>query len=107
MYKGVDYDVPTVLTGTYWIVKRICPRISLSNGQVRLQQYGSTHKIIWRLKVMKPNESAIAGIDVPLHPGAEKFWKETGLDHPRSDPGQEIGGEARSICRKAPQEATS
>ena len=27
-------------------------------------------------------ESAIAGIDVPLHAGAEKFWKEIGLTIP-------------------------
>jgi len=33
---------------------------------------------------MQANESAISGIDVPLHPGAEKFWKEVGVKIPET-----------------------
>jgi TRAP transporter TAXI family solute receptor len=84
-YKGVDYDVPTVLTGTYWVVSKDLPedlvyqmtKIAYSNVEALTKSFGP-------LKVMQPNESAIAGIDVPLHAGAEKFWKEIGLTIPEA-----------------------
>jgi len=84
-YKGIDYDVPTVLTGTYWIVSKDLPedlvyqmaKIAYSNVEALTKSFGP-------LKVMQPNESAIAGIDVPLHAGAEKFWKEIGLTIPEA-----------------------
>ena len=84
-YKGVNYDVPTVLTGTYWIVSKDLPedlvyqmaKIAYSNVEALTKSFGP-------LKVMQANESAIAGIDVPLHAGAEKFWKEIGLTIPEA-----------------------
>jgi TRAP-type uncharacterized transport system substrate-binding protein len=81
----VDYDVPTVLTGTYWIVKKDLPEDLVY--QMAKIAYGNTEaltKSFGPLKVMQPNESAIAGIDVPLHPGAEKFWKEIGVSIPEA-----------------------
>jgi TRAP-type uncharacterized transport system substrate-binding protein len=33
---------------------------------------------------MQANESAISGIAVPLHAGAEKFWKEAGVKIPEA-----------------------
>ena len=81
----MDYDVPTVLTGTYWIVNKDLhedlvykmTKFAYSNTEALTKSFGP-------LKVMKPNESAISGIDVPLHPGAEKFWKEIGLAIPEA-----------------------
>jgi len=85
MYKGVDYDVYTVLTGTYWIVSKDLPedlvyqmaKIAYTNVEALTKSFGP-------LKVMQANESSIAGIDVPLHAGAEKFWKEIGLTIPEA-----------------------
>ena len=84
-YKGVDYDVPTVVTGTFWIVKKDLPddlvyqmaKIAYNNTEALRKGFGP-------LKVMQANESAISGIDVPLHPGAEKFWKEIGVKIPET-----------------------
>jgi uncharacterized protein len=84
-YKGVDYDVPTVLTGTYWVVTKDLPedlvyqmaKTAYSNTEALTKSFGP-------LKVMQPSQSAISGIDVPLHPGAEKFWKEIGVTIPEA-----------------------
>jgi TRAP transporter TAXI family solute receptor len=84
-YKGVDYEVPTVACGTYWIVMKDLPedlvyqmaKIAWNNLEALKKGFGPLH-------VMRANESAISGIDVPLHPGAEKFWKEIGVNIPEA-----------------------
>ncbi len=82
-YKGVDYDVPTATTGVFWIVNKDLPedlvyqmtKIAYTNTEALKKAFGP-------LKVMQANESSISGINVPLHPGAEKFWREVGVKIP-------------------------
>lgn len=82
-YKGVDYDVPTIATGVFWIVNKDLPedlvyqmtKIAYTNTEALQKAFGP-------LKVMLADESSISGINIPLHPGAEKFWREAGVKIP-------------------------
>ncbi len=84
-YKGVDSDVPSVVTGTFWIVNKDLPedlvyqmtKLAYTNTEALRKSFGP-------LKGMQVNEAAISGIDVPLHSGAEKFWKEAGVKVPEA-----------------------
>jgi len=84
-YKGVDYDVPTVVCGTFWIVNKDLPEdLVYQMAKIAYTNTEALRKAFGPLKVMQANESAISGIDVPLHPGAEKFWKEVGVKIPET-----------------------
>ncbi len=84
-YKGVDYDVPTVVCGTFWIVNKDLPEdLVYQMAKIAYTNTEALRKAFGPLKVMVPKESSIAGIDLPLHPGAERFWKEIGVKIPES-----------------------
>lgn len=84
-YNGIDYDVPTIKTGIFWIVNRDMPEEQVY--EITKMAYQNTEALATAfgpLKVMTPDASALEGADVPLHPGAEKFWKEIGVQIPDS-----------------------
>jgi len=84
-YKGVDYDTPTVVCGTFWIVREDLPEdLVYQMAKIAYTNTEALRKAFGPLKVMQPNESSIMGIDLPLHPGAEKFWREIGVKIPDS-----------------------
>jgi len=84
-YKGLDHDVPTVVCGTFWIVNKDLPEdLVYQMTKIAFTNTDALRKAFGPLKVMQANESAISGIAVPLHAGAEKFWKETGLKIPEA-----------------------
>ncbi|MFD1882429.1 TAXI family TRAP transporter solute-binding subunit [Paracoccus pacificus] len=80
-YEGVDVDVPTLAVGAEWITSADQPEELI---------YGIT-KALWNDNTRKQldaghakgkaivKEKALDGIGIPLHPGAEKFYKEAGL----------------------------
>jgi TRAP transporter TAXI family solute receptor len=83
-YKGVDKPVPTVVTGTYWIAHKDVPddivyemtRIAYSDeGHQYMQQ-------TFRPLADMTRDQALKGLTVPLHPGAQRYWQETGVPIP-------------------------
>lgn len=84
-YKGVDYDVPTVVCGTFWIVNKDLPEdLVYQMAKIVYTNTETLRKTFGPLRVMEPKESSIVGVDLPLHPGAEKFWREIGVKIPES-----------------------
>jgi TRAP transporter TAXI family solute receptor len=80
-YQGVDQDTQTLAVGAQWVT---------SSSQPEELIYGIT-KALWNENTRKlldsghakgksiTLETALDGIGVPLHPGAERFYKEAGL----------------------------
>lgn len=83
-YKGIDHDVQTLAVGAQWItganqpeelVYEITKALWNKNSRALLDAGHAKGKEI-RL------ETALDGVGIPLHPGAERFYKEAGLDIP-------------------------
>lgn len=79
-YEGQDYDVSTLAVGAQWLV---------SSDQSDDLVYGIT-KALWNdttKKLLRHHakgkdvtaDTALNGRGIPLHPGAERFYKEAGL----------------------------
>lgn len=80
-YKGVDKDTPSFQDSALWvanagvsddIVYDLLTKIYTDEGLAYMKEQKKTFK---EMAV----ETGINGIVTPLHPGAEKFWKEKGL----------------------------
>jgi uncharacterized protein len=83
-YKGIDYDVPSVATATFWIVQKGMDEQTVYElTKLAYENTDSMSKAWAPLKLMKPDASVLKGIDVPLHPGALKYWKEKGVQIPQ------------------------
>lgn len=77
-YQGQDADVPTVAVGNYLVTSEDVPEDVV---------YQMTRLIFENLDVLRAAHSAAAGISldeavknppIPLHPGAERFYREQG-----------------------------
>ena len=80
-YKGVDADVPSFQDSALWVANADVPadvvyallsKIYTPEGLAHMVNVKKTAKAM-------SVESGITGIITPLHPGAEKFWKEKGV----------------------------
>lgn len=80
-YKGVDADVETLAVGAQWVtsadqkddlVYEITKALWNDNTRKQLDAGHAKGKMIVK-------ENALAGLGLPLHPGAERFYKEAGL----------------------------
>jgi hypothetical protein len=80
-YKGVDYDVPSFQDSALWVANSKVPadvvytllsKIYTPEGLAHMVNVKKTAKAM-------SVEDGIKGIVTPLHPGAEKFWKEKGI----------------------------
>ena len=80
-YKGVDKDTPSFQDSALWvansevsdeIVYDLLSKIFTDEGLAYMKEQKKTFK---EMAV----ENGIKGVVTPLHPGAEKFWKEKGL----------------------------
>jgi len=80
-YKGVDEDSPSFQDSALWVanakvpddvVYKLLSTIYTDEGLAHMRAQKKTFK---EMAV----ETGINGIVTPLHPGAEKFWKEKGL----------------------------
>jgi TRAP transporter TAXI family solute receptor len=78
-YKGVDQDVPTVA-----VMAILVAGSEMEEGMA----YQITKAIFDNLKDIERAhakgkeltlETALVGMSIPLHPGAEKFFKEKGI----------------------------
>lgn len=80
-YKGVDVDTPSFQDSALWVanaevsadvVYDLLSKIYTEEGLAHMRQQKKTFK---EMSV----ETGINGIVTPMHPGAERFWKEKGL----------------------------
>jgi TRAP transporter TAXI family solute receptor len=80
-YRGVDYESPSFQDSTLWVAHKDTPAdlvyelLSIVYTPEGLQHMVSQKKTFKEMSV----ESGVKGIVTPLHPGAEKFWKEKGV----------------------------
>lgn len=80
-YEGVDTDTPTVAVGAQWLTSAKADDTLIYNITKALWN-ANTRKLLdsGHAKGKMINlETALEGLGVPLHPGAEKFYKEAGL----------------------------
>ncbi|MGH9147634.1 MAG: TAXI family TRAP transporter solute-binding subunit [Vicinamibacterales bacterium] len=85
-YKGIDKPVPTVVTGTYWIVHKDVPEnIVYEMTRAAYSDEGHQHmEQTFRPLADMTREQALKGLTIPLHPGAQRFWQELGIPIPDS-----------------------
>lgn len=80
-YSGVDYDVVSFQDSALWIAsKNVTPEHAYS----ALADIFTKEGLSFMVKVKSTAKSmsvagAMTGIVTPVHPGAQKFWKEQGL----------------------------
>lgn len=78
-YKGVDKDVPTVQTVNSLVVREdISEDIVYQIAKVLREKRSALVNIHSYMKYVT-DETMIEGIPVPLHPGAERYYKEIGI----------------------------
>ncbi|MFH1984017.1 MAG: TAXI family TRAP transporter solute-binding subunit [Pseudomonadota bacterium] len=80
-YKGVDVDMPSFQDSALWVANSKVPADVVYK---LLEQIYSPEGLAHMVNVKKTAaamsiQSGIEGIVTPLHPGAEKFWKEKGV----------------------------
>lgn len=80
-YKGVDKDVPSFQDSALWVANKDVPadivydllsKIYTDEGLAYMKGQKKTFKAM-------SVKSGADGIVTPLHPGAERFWKEKGI----------------------------
>jgi TRAP transporter TAXI family solute receptor len=80
-YKGVDHDTPSFFDSTLWVanskvsadvVYELLSKIFTDEGLAHMVSQKKTFKAM-------SVKDGVKGIVTPLHPGAEKFWKEKGV----------------------------
>jgi TRAP transporter TAXI family solute receptor len=80
-YRGVDEDVPSFQDSALWVANADVPadvvydllsKIYTDEGLAYMRNQKKTFQ---EMSI----QSGVNGIVTPLHPGAEKFWKEKGL----------------------------
>jgi uncharacterized protein len=80
-YKGVDYDVNSFQDAALWVANKdvsadaVYQMLSLIYTDEGLAHMVSQKKTFKSMSI----QSGTTGIVTPLHPGAEKFWKEKGV----------------------------
>jgi TRAP transporter TAXI family solute receptor len=80
-YKGVSTETNTFQDSTLWVANSKVPADTVYNllkatfSKEGLEYMVSVHKSAKAMSV----ENGTKGIITPLHPGAEKFWKEMGV----------------------------
>lgn len=80
-YKGVTVDTLTFQDSTLWVANSkekadvVYNLLSYVYSKEGLEYMVSVHKSAKAMSI----ENGIKGIVTPLHPGAEKFWKEKGV----------------------------
>jgi uncharacterized protein len=80
-YKGVATDTATFQDSTLWVANNkvsadlVYELLKIVFSKAGLDYMVSVHKSAKAMSV----ENGLKGIVTPLHPGAEKFWKEKGI----------------------------
>ncbi|MEN8175212.1 MAG: TAXI family TRAP transporter solute-binding subunit [Pseudomonadota bacterium] len=80
-YRGVDHETPSFQDSALWVVNAEVPEavvydlMTLIFSEEGLEHMRQQKKTFAEMTV----ENGTKGIVTPLHPGAERFWKEKGL----------------------------
>lgn len=80
-YSGQDEPVTTFQDGAIWIANKdmdadvVHKLLSMVYSEAGLKHMVEVHKSAKAMSI----EGGLTGIVTPLHPGAEKFWKEKGV----------------------------
>lgn len=80
-YRGVDYETPSFQDSALWVANKDVPDdVVYKLLSVIYTDEGLAH-MVGQKKTFKEMsvKTGINGIVTPLHPGAEKFWREKGL----------------------------
>jgi TRAP transporter TAXI family solute receptor len=80
-YKGVDYESPSFQDSTLWVANSKVPEdVVYELLSIMYTDEGLAH-MVGQKKTFKEMsiETGVKGIVTPLHPGAERFWKEKGI----------------------------
>ncbi|MCP4111775.1 MAG: TAXI family TRAP transporter solute-binding subunit [Desulfobacteraceae bacterium] len=80
-YKGVDYDTPSFQDSALWVANsKVSDEIVYKLLSTIFTEKGLKH-MAGQKKTFKEMsiENGVKGVVTPLHPGAEKFWKEKGV----------------------------
>jgi hypothetical protein len=80
-YKGVDQNVGSFFDATLWVASSKTPDDAVYEV---LSKIYTDEGLAWMVSQKKTFKSmsvadGVKGIVTPLHPGAEKFWKEKGI----------------------------
>lgn len=80
-YKGVDKDVPSFQDSALWVANsKVSDDIVYELLSVIFTDEGLKHMVSQKKTFKEMSiENGIKGIVTPMHPGAEKFWKEKGV----------------------------
>ncbi len=80
-YKGVDTETPSFQDSALWVANKgvsdeaVYDMLSIIYTDEGLEHMKAQKKTFKEMAI----ETGINGVVTPLHPGAEKFWKEKGL----------------------------
>jgi uncharacterized protein len=80
-YEGIDEDVETVSVGAQWVTSAEQPE-ELIYEITKALWNDNTRKLLDSGHAKGKDitkETALDGIGIPLHPGAERYYKESGL----------------------------
>ncbi len=80
-YRGVNYDVGSFFDATLWVANKNTPADAVYEI---LSKIFTDEGLKWMVSQKKTFRAmsikdGIKGIATPLHPGAEKFWREKGI----------------------------
>ncbi len=80
-YKGVDYDTPSFQDSTLWVANsKVSEDVVYKLLSIVYTDEGLAHMVSQKKTFKEMNiKNGVKGIVTPLHPGAEKFWKEKGI----------------------------
>jgi len=80
-YKGVDHDTASFQDSALWVANADVPADVVYDLLSKIYTDEGLKYMVSQKKTFKEMsiETGINGIVTPLHPGAEKFWKEKGL----------------------------
>nr|VFJ44772.1 MAG: hypothetical protein BECKFW1821A_GA0114235_100823 [Candidatus Kentron sp. FW] len=80
-YRGVDTEAPSFQDSTLWVANAKVPDDTVYKLLSLIYTKEGLAHMVGQKKTFKEMsiESGVKGIVTPMHPGAEKFWKEKGL----------------------------
>jgi len=78
-YKGTDSDVPVLAFGVLILTnEKTTDDLVYNVIKTLLEKHGELEAVHKTAKQMTP-DTVLTGIGIPLHPGAEKYYKEAGI----------------------------
>jgi TRAP transporter TAXI family solute receptor len=80
-YKGVEQDVPSFQDSALWVANKDVPDDVVYTLLSKIFTEEGLAHMVGQKKTFKAMavEKGVNGIVTPLHPGAEKFWREKGV----------------------------